>query len=88
MLAGDAALPFGPVETSVNPEWDTSPSRVEALRAVSDASGGVERTDLTTVWRAPRRASWQDLSAWLLGLFGVVFLADAFVSHTGWRAKR
>ena len=88
VLAGDAALPFGPVETSVNPEWDTSPSRVEALRAVSDASGGVERTDLTTVWRAPRRASWQDLSAWLLGLFGVVFLADAFVSHTGWRAKR
>ncbi len=88
VLAGDAALPFGPVETSVNPEWDTSPARIEALRAVSDASGGVERTDLTSVWRAPRRASWQDMTAWLLGLFAVVFLADAFISHTGWSVRR
>lgn len=87
VLAGDSVLPFGPVETSVNPEWDASPSRLEAVRAVSAASGGVERADLTSVWNAPRRASWQDLSAPLLSLFAIFFLADAFVSHTGWRRK-
>ncbi len=88
VLAGGHVLPFGPVETSVNPEWDTAPARIEALRSVSDASGGEDRADLASVWRASRRESWRDLTAALLIALAAVSLTEAFVSHTGWRLRR
>jgi hypothetical protein len=87
VLAGGFALPFGPVAAAVNPEWEEDTARVESLRAVSAASGGVERIDLPAVWRAERRASWEEISVWLLIAWGVLFLMEALQTRTGFGEK-
>lgn len=81
--AGGFALPFGPVSTAMNPEWSFELSRVESLRSIATASGGVERVDLASVWKAPRRASWQDITPWLLIVFLGLFLVEALQTRTG-----
>jgi hypothetical protein len=82
------AIPFGPLNVPTNPEWNFDRARLRELRAVSAASGGVERLDLSRVWRAPRREAYRDIRPWVLTLFGLVFLAEAFVTRTGWRFRK
>lgn len=82
------AIDFGPLNSGANPEWSLDRRRVNEFRALSRASGGVERLDLDRVWQAPRRSAFTDLSGWLLALFGLVFLADVFVTRVGWRWRR
>jgi hypothetical protein len=81
---GGASLPFGPVVTSVNPEWSFDRARVNELRNVAGQSGGTERMDLASVWRAPRPAAWSDLSPALLLVLLVLFLVEALQTRTGW----
>jgi len=57
---------------------------VEELRAVSGRSGGVERVDLSDVWRAPRPAAFRDIRRWLLPALLVVMLLEALQSQVGW----
>jgi hypothetical protein len=85
---GGASLPFGPVVTSVNPEWSFTRARVNELRNVSSQSGGEERTDLASIWRARRPPAWHDLTRWLLLATVAVFLAEALQSRTGWKLPR
>lgn len=82
------ALPFGPVSAALNPEWETDPSRIEALRNLSSASGGLERVDLPSVWAAPRRASWIDISQPLLVVFLLSLLLDVLQTRTGFSLRR
>ncbi|MFN7813547.1 MAG: VWA domain-containing protein, partial [Planctomycetia bacterium] len=65
---GDRALAVGPLNVTANPEWAFDRARLEELLAVSGRSGGVERVDLSDVWRAPRPAAWRGLRRWLLPL--------------------
>ncbi|MDR2863344.1 MAG: VWA domain-containing protein [Puniceicoccales bacterium] len=81
--AGGFALPFGPVSTAVNPEWANNPARIEALRSLSKASGGVERVDMSSAWKAERRLSWIDASLWLLLAWVVFFLVEVLQTRTG-----
>jgi hypothetical protein len=82
VVVGDTSLAFGPVSTAESSEWRYEPARVANLRALSASSGGTERVDLSTVWKAPRKSGWVDLTA-LFALLGfVVVLADAF--RTRW----
>jgi len=66
-------------------EWSYDEDRVRELSALSQASGGVERTDLSDAWEAPAFGGELDLSAHLLAAFLLVFLADGLVARTGWR---
>jgi hypothetical protein len=81
--AGKHALGFGPIMAGSNIEWTFDPARLAELQAVSHASGGVERIDLSSVWQAPHRAEFRDLRSWLLIALAVLFVADALCSRLG-----
>ena len=81
--AGRERWPFGPVAAGVDPEWNFSPERLQALRDASRQSGGREITDLREVWQAPRAPEFSGLENWLLGLLLGTFLAE--IAVTRWR---
>ncbi len=83
VLVGETALPFGPVSVADSEEWRYEPGRIAELRALAAATGGEERFDLSTVWRAPRRETMVSLFGLLGVALIVAILADAFV--TRWR---
>jgi len=80
---GEMALAVGPLNVTANPEWAFDRGRVEELRAVSGRSGGVERVDLSDIWRAPRPAAFRDIRRWLLPVLLVVLLLEALQSQVG-----
>lgn len=81
---GDAAFPFGPVNSVTNPEWSFDKSRLEELQSVSARSGGTERLDLSDVWNAPRPPAWKDFQRWLLIALVLALLLEAWQTRTGW----
>lgn len=82
---GSAALPFGPINAAINPEWSFDRSRLNELKAVSQRSGGVERVDLSDVWKAPRAPAWRGLERWLLVALLLVLMIEAWRSRIGKR---
>jgi uncharacterized membrane protein len=85
---GAIVLRFGPIAAPGGAEWSFDRARLEELRAVSRASGGVERTVLASVWEEGRVAtttSVLDLRPPLLWCFLFVFLLEALASRIGWR---
>jgi len=78
---GDAALPFGPLNAPIHPEWTFDKRRLQELQSVSARSGGAERVDLSDVWTAPRVEVWRDLTAWLLMGLLVAILIEAWRSR-------
>jgi uncharacterized membrane protein len=85
---GDRALAVGPLNVTANPEWAFDRARLEELLAVSGRSGGVERVDLSDVWRAPRPAAWRGLRRWLLPLLVVLVVLEALATQVGWTWPR
>ncbi|GDX96059.1 VWA domain-containing protein [Planctomycetia bacterium] len=85
---GESALAVGPLNVTANPEWAFDRTRLEELRAVSGRSGGVERVDLSDVWRAPRPVAWRGLRRWLLPLLVLLVLLEALATQVGWAWPR
>jgi uncharacterized membrane protein len=85
---GESALAVGPLNVAANPEWAFDRARLEELRAVSGRSGGVERVDLSDVWRAPRPVAWRGLRRWLLPLLVLLVLLEALATQVGWAWPR
>jgi uncharacterized membrane protein len=85
---GESALAVGPLNVAANPEWAFDRARLEELRAVSGRSGGVERVDLSDVWRAPRPVAWRGLRRWLLPLLVLLVLLEALATQVGWTWPR
>ena len=85
VAVGATRLPFGPLAAPMGVEWSFDEDRVRELSALSQASGGVERTDLASAWEEPAFGGELDLRAHLLAAFLLVFLADALVARAGWR---
>lgn len=85
---GDTALAFGPVNATVDPEWDFDRTRLDELRDASGRSGGAERVDLSDVWHAPRAPAWRDMQRWLLIALVVALLAEAWQTRAGWAFSR
>jgi hypothetical protein len=83
--AGKFTVPFGPIISGTNPEWTLDRERRNELQAVSQASGGVERVDLSTIWQAPRREEYSDLRPWLIAALLVAFVADTLLTRLGWK---
>jgi hypothetical protein len=61
---------------------------VEELLAVSGRSGGVQRVDLSDVWRSPRPAAFRDVRRWLLPALLVAILLEALQTQVGWPVRR
>jgi len=81
---GQYALPFGPVASGVDPEWNFDRARIAELQNVARVSGGGERIDLSKVWQAPRQEEFSAFRSWLLGALLVVFLVEALCTRLGW----
>lgn len=81
---GKAALPFGPVSTGVQPEWEVKPGRVEELKQVSAASRGQERVQLAKAWESPPQRQSTSLRPSLLVLLLAMLLTDALLTRMGW----
>ena len=82
---GRYAVPFGPIAAGINPEWTFDHARITELQNVARLSGGGERTDLSKIWEAPRKAEFRELRTPLLLMFLLAFLADALATRLGWR---
>jgi hypothetical protein len=80
---GDLALPFGPLVAGSNPEWTRNPRRLEELRALSHATGGEQRLDLSSVWRAPHASGTTSLRSYVLLVLLLVMLADFLETRIG-----
>lgn len=81
---GASTLPFGPIAAPGGAEWDFSRERLSELRAISAASGGVERDELASAWRDRVPGSDLELREALLWSFLIVFLFEALMSRVGW----
>lgn len=80
---GGAAIPFGPLNAMVNPEWALDQARVDELRSVSQRSGGAQRVDLSDVWSAPRAPAFRDITRWLLVALLLALLVEAWRTRIG-----
>ncbi len=85
---GDHALPFGPLNVITNPEWSFERARLQELAATAARSGGSERLDLADVWHAERPPAWTPLTRWLLPLFLILLLLEAWQTRAGWGLKQ
>jgi hypothetical protein len=75
---GGQSLPFGPIGSPESAEWSMDPRRLRELDALVAATGGVERTDLASIWQAPRTGrTAMDLRPLLLLAVLGLFLAEA-----------
>ncbi|WOO39717.1 VWA domain-containing protein [Rubellicoccus peritrichatus] len=79
----DATIPFGPLATQENREWDTAPAQLNALQATANASGGGAVTLLETIWESEDQERFQSLRPILL--IALIFL---FLVEAAWRRLR
>lgn len=82
--AAGERIAFGPLSPAVNAEWDFSPEKKAAFRALVSGSGGEEAGDLSRVWKMPRPVSEGSLRPPLLAVFLIVFLGEALATRVGW----
>lgn len=84
---GEEAIPLGPVNVSMNPEWTFNRAQRDELSAVSIRSGGEPRVDFSDVWTAPRPSAFRGLRRWLIPLLLLAIVLEAFQTQTGWRGS-
>lgn len=85
---GEAALPFGPVNAGSTAEWQFDRARARELMQVAARSGGEERVDLASIWKAPRKREFVDIRPHGLILFLSLFLVEALLTRIGWERPR
>ena len=80
---GGNAMPFGPVNQSLDPEWAMSRPARQAFLDMVQRSGGRERLDLASILNEPRPTSRLDLQPFLLWGLLVLLVTDALLTRTG-----
>lgn len=85
---GPYVLPFGPLVAGTNPEWTRDRRRLEELKTLAKTTGGEQRLELTSIWKAPRASGTLSLQRWLLIALLVVLLAEFLQTRMGWRFRR
>lgn len=80
---GTTAIPFGPLQAGAGAEWAFDPAQPAALAAVSRASGGVERLELTGIWNAPRPPRYGDVRHWILPVLLLLFVIETLRTRLG-----
>jgi uncharacterized membrane protein len=80
---GDQVMPFGPVSGVLGAEWRFDRAPLDQLLALSTASGGINRLDLSGIWEHPPRPRWRGTAAWWLWTAFLLFLAEALWARVG-----
>jgi hypothetical protein len=73
---GSFVLPFGPIIAGSNPEWTRDRHRLEELKELSQATGGEQRLDLSSIWKAPRANGTTPLRKTVLIILLIVMLVE------------
>lgn len=81
--AGQAVPPFGPVNAPGSVECSMDAARLQELRTLVAATGGRERTELSTIWLEHESAAARDLRPPFLLLALACFLAEALRTRIG-----
>ncbi len=84
---GPYTIPFGPIVAGANPEWTRDRHRLEELEALSLASGGTQRLDMSSIWSAPRATGTTPLRRDVLIALFFVLLAEFLQTRLGWRVR-
>jgi hypothetical protein len=85
VAVGNVRLPFGPVAGPSGVEWSFDDRRLQELREISRASGGIERSELTRIWDDKPASGELDMRPHVLVLFLVIFLFEALMTRLGWQ---
>lgn len=80
---GDKAVAFGPVTYHLNPEWNFHPQAREDLLRVAQSSGGGELLNFDEIWQRDRQQNWVNLVPWVLPLWLLLMLLEAYFSKIG-----
>jgi len=81
VISGETSWRFGPVGNPLNPEWDQSGDRGQAVLELSKHSGGRAIADLRESWRPRPPGAPLPLSRWLLVAALLCFVADALLTR-------
>lgn len=81
---GKTVLPFGPVFAGTNVEWAFDRARLKELQEVSRVSGGEERADLQSIWKARPTGHLKDLRSWILVMLLISVVVEVAQSRLGW----
>lgn len=84
VIVGKSALPFGPVMTGINAEWQTDRQRLRDLRQVITTSGGRELTDLSSAWKVKLDANISDMRGSIFTVILLLLLVEALCTRMGW----
>lgn len=76
---GTTHLPFGPFGLQRNPEWETRPHMLYALRDAAQTSAGGQLNLFENIWQGHSSRHPQSLRPWLL-----IALAVCFIAEAGW----
>lgn len=80
---GEQAIPFGPVSTMVNAEWEMNAAKHQEFLDMIALSGGRERHNLPEIWETSRPVRQREMAPYLVwSAFGLA-LADALLSRLG-----
>ncbi len=82
---GERAMPFGPISGVLGAEWRWNRDDLQSLLALSTASGGVSRLNLSDIWEHAPRRQWKGTGLLWLIAAGVLFLIEAIVDRLGGR---
>jgi hypothetical protein len=66
-----------------NPEWTRDRHRLEELKELSKATGGEQRLDLSSIWKAPRSSGTTPLRRTVLIILLIVMLAEFLQTRLG-----
>ncbi len=82
-------IPFGPIVAGINPEWTRTPEQINEVKALSAATGGQQRLNLSDIWSAPRPTGTTPLRNQFLIALIVVLLLEFLLTRLGvrWPAK-
>jgi len=77
----DSTIGFGPIMSSADEEWQFDPTKINAIRAESAASGGRRLVDFAKAWEAPPNESLVSFREWLVLILLLTLIADVFATR-------
>lgn len=85
VIAGNHAIPFGPIIVGSSTEWAFDTERLAELRTLSQQTNGRNLTDLSQAWIRPPVLHYADLSIPVAITLLIIILLDALITRTGWK---
>jgi len=80
---GEITMPFGPLATNQNVEWQQLPARLRELDKLAISTGGRHLTQLEHIWKSERSKRYVSLRFWILITMLPILLFEFFRTRIG-----